>query len=87
MKLTIMSDIHFRFHGLEVVGEIRLDFAAHSLAGPLPETVELAVDVHGERLLWIEDVVVLKFRVGRIGRLEASTRVLELWGGMDLSCR
>ena len=53
MKLTIMSDIHFRLHGLEVVGEIRLDFATHSLPGPLPETVELAVDVHSERTLAI----------------------------------
>lgn len=41
--LTFMADVHLGFHGLEVIGQIGLDFTSHSLAGPLPKAVELAV--------------------------------------------
>lgn len=38
-----MPDVHLSLHNLEIVRQIGLNLASHSFAGPLPETVELAV--------------------------------------------
>lgn len=38
-----MSDVHLRLHSLEIVRLVGLNLSSHSLAGPLPETVKLAV--------------------------------------------
>lgn len=44
---TFMAHGHFRFHGLEIIGEIGLHLAAHTLAGPLLEATDALVDIHG----------------------------------------
>lgn len=45
--LTFMSHAHLSLHGLEVIGDIRLDFSAHALTCPLLEAADSLVDVHG----------------------------------------
>lgn len=41
-----MADAHFRFQSFEVVGDVSLDLATHSLPSPLLEAVESLVDIH-----------------------------------------
>lgn len=41
-----MPSRHLRLSGFEVIGDIGLDFSAHSLASPLFETIKFPVDVH-----------------------------------------
>ena len=48
-----MSHVHLGLHCLEVIGLIGLDLAAHSLAAPLPEAIELSI--HREGVLIIMD--------------------------------
>ena len=38
-----MPHVHLGLHCLEVIGLIGLDLAAHSLAAPLPEAIELSI--------------------------------------------
>lgn len=47
-----MPDVHLRLHGLEIVRLIGLDLSSHSLAGPLPETVKLAVHYDRSGVSW-----------------------------------
>lgn len=43
---TFVFYVHFRFQGLEVIGEIGLDFTPHPLSGPLFEAIEFLIDNH-----------------------------------------
>lgn len=45
-----MAHIHLGLQGLEVIGEIGFDLSTHSLARPLPEAIELPVDIHFARV-------------------------------------
>lgn len=47
IALTLLSQGHLNLEHLEVLGGVRLDLAAHALAAPLLEAVELLIDVHG----------------------------------------
>lgn len=49
---TLVAEVHLSLEGLEVVGDARLDLAAHLLPRPLLEAVELLVDEHGGWLRW-----------------------------------
>lgn len=46
-RLTLLPQGHLDLQHLEVIGVVGLDLAAHALATPLLEAVELLVDVHG----------------------------------------
>ena len=44
--LTFMSERHFHFERLEIIGHIGLYFSPHSLTSPLLEAIKLLVDIH-----------------------------------------
>ena len=44
--LTFMSEGHFDFERLEIIGHIGLHFSSHSLTSPLLEAIKLLVDIH-----------------------------------------
>ena len=46
LYFTFMSQGHLDLQGLEIVGHVSLGLAAHPLARPLLEAIELLVDVH-----------------------------------------
>jgi len=47
INLTLLSQGHLDLEHLEVLRGVGLDLAAHALATPLLEAVELLIDVHG----------------------------------------
>lgn len=47
IDLTLLSQGHLDLEHLEVLRGVGLDLAAHALATPLLEAIELLIDVHG----------------------------------------